>query len=201
MIKTTRDVVVSAKPFIRGKVLDAGGGDGKYKSIINESATEYICLDIKEGNNVDVVGSVLDMPFQDNSFDTVVCNQVLEHIKEPEKLFSESCRVLKPGGYFICTAPFLEPNHSDPDDYFRYTKEALGIMATRHNLKVIRIGAYGSLPTVIFSFIKFKLFNPYKKQSRIKKSILRRLTSMSLVFDGCVDTGIIYSDSFLIAQK
>lgn len=200
-IKTTRDVVISSLPFMKGKVLDAGGGDGKYKSIIIKSASEYVCLDIKEGMNVDVVGDVLNMPFKDETFDAVISNQVLEHIKEPEKLFSEASRVLKTGGYFICTAPFLEPNHSDPEDYFRYTKEALDLMARRHNFKVLSVGAYGGLPTVIFSFIRFNFFNPYRKHSRIKRAILRRLTILFSLLDDYMDIGIIYSDSFLVAQK
>jgi len=200
-IKNTRDVMINSGVFIRGRVLDAGGGDSKYKAIIKESAAEYICLDIKPGDNVDVVGDVLNMPFQDGYFDTVISNQVLEHIKEPEKLFSETYRVLKSGGYFICTAPFLEPNHSDPEDYFRYTKEALGLMAQRHKFKIVKNGAYGGWPTVIFSFIRFKLFNPYKKHPRIKRAILRRLTRLFDFLDEHSSLGIVYCDSFLIAQK
>jgi ubiquinone/menaquinone biosynthesis C-methylase UbiE len=153
------------------------------------------------GDNVDIVGDVLNMPFEDDDFDTVICNQVLEHVKEPEKLFSETFRVLKKGGNFICTAPFLEPNHADPEDYFRYTKEALALMAERRGFKVLNFGSYGSFPIVAFSFIRFKFFNPYKKHSRIKKTILKILAKIAYFFSRRIDTGIIYSDSYLIAEK
>mgnify|MGYP001288052633 FL=1 len=46
------------------------------------------------------------MSFEDNFFDIVVCAWVLEHIENPERAFSEICRVLKPGGTVI----FLTPN-------------------------------------------------------------------------------------------
>ena len=50
------------------------------------------------------------LPFAGESFDLVVCVWVLEHLKEPSKVFSEVKRVLRPGGHFV----FLTPNLRNP---------------------------------------------------------------------------------------
>jgi SAM-dependent methyltransferase len=51
------------------------------------------------------VGSAENLEFPDESFDIVLCSDVVEHLKNPEKCFSEICRVLKSGGTAIITTP------------------------------------------------------------------------------------------------
>jgi ubiquinone/menaquinone biosynthesis C-methylase UbiE len=46
------------------------------------------------------------LPFSDASFDVITCSWVLEHLKEPKKVFAEISRVLKTGGHFL----FITPN-------------------------------------------------------------------------------------------
>lgn len=53
----------------------------------------------------DVKADVCDLPFQDNSFDVVFCNHVLEHVLDDAKAMSELYRVLKPGGLGIFQIP------------------------------------------------------------------------------------------------
>lgn len=54
---------------------------------------------------VDVKADILNLPFDDNSFDIVFCNHVLEHIENDTKAMSELYRVLKPGGMGIFQVP------------------------------------------------------------------------------------------------
>ena len=54
---------------------------------------------------VDVKADILDLPFEDNLFDFVFCNHVLEHIEDDAKAMSELFRVLKPGGTGIFQVP------------------------------------------------------------------------------------------------
>lgn len=54
---------------------------------------------------VDVKANILELPFQDNSFDVVFCNHVLEHIEDDSKAMSELFRVMKPGGLGIFQVP------------------------------------------------------------------------------------------------
>ena len=53
----------------------------------------------------DVKADICDLPFEDNSYDVVFCNHVLEHIEDDKKAMSELYRVLKPGGFGIFQIP------------------------------------------------------------------------------------------------
>ena len=52
----------------------------------------------------------ISLPFSDRSFDLVTANMVLEHLEDPERVFSEVARVLAPGGRFA----FVTPNRQNP---------------------------------------------------------------------------------------
>lgn len=65
---------------------------------------------------VDVKADILDLPFNDNSFDIVFCNHVLEHITDDKKAMQELYRVLKPNGMGIFQIPqdiTLEKTYED----------------------------------------------------------------------------------------
>lgn len=49
-----------------------------------------------------------NIPFENSSFDLIICSHVLEHIKQDKKAISEILRVLKPGGYAICPTIYSE---------------------------------------------------------------------------------------------
>lgn len=54
---------------------------------------------------VDVKADILELPFEDDSFDVVFCNHVLEHIEDDSKAMSELYRVMRPGGMGIFQVP------------------------------------------------------------------------------------------------
>lgn len=65
---------------------------------------------------VDVKADILDLPFDDESFDIVICNHVLEHIEDDRKAMSELYRVIKKGGWGILQVPMknsLERTYED----------------------------------------------------------------------------------------
>ena len=65
---------------------------------------------------VDVKADILDLPFENSSFDVVFCNHVLEHIADDHKAMREIFRVLKPGGWGILQVPMktsLEVTYED----------------------------------------------------------------------------------------
>jgi 2-polyprenyl-3-methyl-5-hydroxy-6-metoxy-1,4-benzoquinol methylase len=61
-------------------VLEIGVGSGVFKTIITELGVKVTTVDIDPELNPDCVATATDLPFQDSSFDTVVCFQVLEHL-------------------------------------------------------------------------------------------------------------------------
>lgn len=84
------DEVLGLKP---GNVLEIGIGDKTVASFLKSRGIVVTTLDINEELKPDVVGSVLTMPFQDNSFDVVLCAEVLEHL--PFEKFAEGLKEIK----------------------------------------------------------------------------------------------------------
>lgn len=65
---------------------------------------DYITADLYSPI-VDVKADILDLPFDDNTFDIVFCNHVLEHIEDDSKAMNELFRVMKSGGMGIFQVP------------------------------------------------------------------------------------------------
>jgi len=77
---------------------------------------EYISADI-ESPLAKVKMDVHQIPFDDNTFDVVFCNHVMEHVEDDIKAMSEINRVLKPGGWAIIQSPVypeMETTLEDP---------------------------------------------------------------------------------------
>ncbi len=111
----------SVASYVHGDVLDVGAGDyARYKSLFSYS--KYITMDHVKSENTDVVGRIEDIPFPDNSFDSVICTQVLEHVPNPFMAVAELRRVLRPTGTCLITVPQMNEIHEAPRDYFRYTQ-------------------------------------------------------------------------------
>ena len=66
-----------------------------------------------------------NMPFDNGTFDLVVCQAVLEHVQNPKNIINEINRVLKKRGLFYCTVPFLQGYHADPYDFQRFTLKGM----------------------------------------------------------------------------
>ena len=102
------------------EVLDVGAGTRiapTYKKLF----PNRICVDIDEKQQPDIVADVVDLPFDDESHQTVLCLEMFEHLKEPQKAADELYRILRKGGRLILTTRFLYPLHNVPEDYLRYT--------------------------------------------------------------------------------
>lgn len=106
------------KPFIKNKlILDLGCWSGQYTSLATKYAKKVYGIDPnrfalnfakKQTPKAEFkVGSALAIPYPNNTFDTVVFSEVLEHIppNTENKAFAEIYRVLKPKGTLILTTP------------------------------------------------------------------------------------------------
>ncbi len=91
---------------------------GKFKKMQN---LDYVTADL-ESPIADVKMDIRNMPFDDNSFDVLLCNHVLEHIDDEQKAVSEIRRVLKKGAWAILQVPldtslnttYENPSITDP---------------------------------------------------------------------------------------
>lgn len=114
--------------FIQGRVLDIGaGGFSRYQELF--TFTEYVRMDIEPSKNINVVGKAEEIPFPSESFDSIVCTQVLGDIYELPKAFKEMNRVLKPGGIALITENLFDSLHDEPYDFWRFTEHSLRRLA------------------------------------------------------------------------
>jgi SAM-dependent methyltransferase len=111
-------------------LLDIGAGNSPFKHLLNKDV-KYIGLDIKDADNFDYKNDDIihydgnEMPFENESFQHIICTEVLEHVENPTLLISETFRVLKPNGKAIFTIPWSARFHYQPYDYHRYTPSML----------------------------------------------------------------------------
>ena len=115
----TRPLFDHAGPSTR--VLNLGGGPRRYRPT-------DVTLNLDSFTNVDVVGDAHCIPFMSDTFDTVICNAVLEHVTSPETVVAEAIRVLKPGGKLYAEVPFIFFFHGYPSDFRRFTLEGMRVL-------------------------------------------------------------------------
>jgi len=111
-----------------GRVLDVGAQYCPYYPLFKEKCTSYSSLDIVDTPLVDYVCNAEEMSIEDNSFDLVLCTQVLEHCNYPQKIVDECFRVLTPGGALIVTVPSVYPVHGYPADNWRFMPDGLRLL-------------------------------------------------------------------------
>jgi len=86
------------------KVLHFAPEQAFYKRFRNLKNIDYTTTDLNSPL-ADVKADICNLPFEDNSFDVILCNHVLEHIPDDTKAMSELWRILKPGGWGIFQIP------------------------------------------------------------------------------------------------
>lgn len=102
--------------------------------------------------------NMVDLRFHDGEFDFCVSDQVLEHVEgNPFRAFSESARVIRPGGHVCHTTCFINQVHGAPKDFWRFTPDALDLMATESGLEVVKSGGWGNRDLVGLMRSKFRM--------------------------------------------
>jgi len=129
-----RDIWLAStlKRLPRGlKILDAGAGELRNKKhcehliYVSQDFNQYHGHDKTEFNDglgprtwdvskIDIVSDIISIPLADESFDIILCSEVLEHVPDPCLALNELERLLKPNGTLILTAPFNANVHFAP---------------------------------------------------------------------------------------
>lgn len=130
------------EPLVQGKLLDVGCGRKPYKPLFRK-VSSYIGVDLPGSmhgiQEVDALASALALPFNSDSFNAVLCIEVLEHTTDPQTSIAELARVLCGSGSVIITAPLAAPLHEEPNDYFRFTKYGLKLLVEEAGLEASQI--------------------------------------------------------------
>jgi ubiquinone/menaquinone biosynthesis C-methylase UbiE len=104
--------------LLRGKpgptVLNAGAGQGTFTQLLEQQSFDVTSMDLsapavavlnERVRGPVVLGDLLDLPFEDASFDAVVLGEVLEHVVRDGEALCEAARVVRPGGVVAISVP------------------------------------------------------------------------------------------------
>jgi SAM-dependent methyltransferase len=129
-------------PKLTGKLMDFGCGSKPYESLFN-NIQQYIGVDYNgeghthEHETIDVFYDGKTIPFENETFDSVLCSEVFEHLFLLEQNLQEVHRVLKTNGKMLITCPFVWNLHEAPVDYARYTPYALQDIFAKNGFRVL----------------------------------------------------------------
>lgn len=164
-----------SKLFINGEILDLGGSnrikDGYQYLIGGNHKISTVNIDQKYGCDK-IFDIEKEFPLESNSFDGILCFNVLEHIYSFKNVVSESYRVLKNDGSFFIITPFMHHIHACPDDYFRYSKSCLERMLLEVGYKDIKIEEIG---TGLFCLIFQSIDGVILKKINVLRILLMKL--------------------------
>lgn len=85
---------------------------GRFRKMDN---LDYTTADL-DSPIADISMDIHDIPFEENTFDVVFCNHVLEHVNDDQQCMRELCRVLKPGGLAIMQVPWIPEQEQTVED-------------------------------------------------------------------------------------
>lgn len=100
----------------------------------------------------DVKADICNLPFEDNAFDVILCNHVLEHIPNDTKAMQELYRVMKPGGWGIFQIPQdLKRENTFEDDTITDKKERAKIFGQYDHVRIYGRDYFDKLRSVGFT--------------------------------------------------
>ena len=110
----------------------------KLADLVGLEPSEIVSANYPEHN-------LLSLAFENESFDYVLSDQVLEHIEgNPQQAIDEVYRVLRPDGIAIHTTCFVNQIHGAPKDFWRFSSDALSLLHSNWR-EIIEVGGWGNL--------------------------------------------------------
>ena len=133
------------------KVLHFAPEQAFYKRFRKLKNIDYTTTDLNSPL-ADISADICNLPFEDGSFDVILCNHVLEHIPDDKKAMQELLRVLRPGGWGILQIPQdLERKKTYEDDTITDKKERTKIFGQYDHVRIYGYDYFNKLRSVGFN--------------------------------------------------
>ncbi|MBN2091300.1 methyltransferase domain-containing protein [candidate division KSB1 bacterium] len=188
------DRILQLLPKTSQKILDLGCGDGYLSYLMAKEKHQVTALDLSQ-NRLEKfkdlaaefgieqkIGDVKNTGLPDDTYQLIICSEVLEHIEEYEKLLEEAFRILKPGGQLIVSVPHDEPRkiitcpHCLKQFYRnghinRFSRQSLSESLQEHGFQILKK-----------KVIRSKILNQFQYHLKLKYSLLLKFWDSVLSF-------------------
>jgi len=194
---------------ITGKTLDVGCGTKPYEKLFNHSI--YVGLEFDTG--IDSEKKVADyyydgktFPFKEAEFDSVVTNQVLEHVFNPDEFISEINRVLKINGKLLLTVPFVWDEHEQPYDFARYSSFGLKALLEKNGFEILELRKSVNDYRVLVQLFNAYIYKITRRNIFIKNLALILVIAPVTIFGILISKILpknndLYLDNIVLAEK
>jgi len=131
---------------MRGVIIDLAGKNINHRGNFRPPTTgveKRIVVNLDPDVQPDVVADIRETGLGDGIADCVIFAETLQHVPAPERCITEAHRLLKPGGVFIGSIPFLYPVHRDPVDLVRIGPDGLEqLLSEFDDVKIYSMGNF-----------------------------------------------------------
>ena len=195
---------------MNGRLLDVGCGSKPYRELFATQVYVGLELDNEPARSRGIADAFYDgrsFPFLDEHFESVLCNQVLEHVFNADEFIEEIRRVLMPGGKLLLTVPFVWDEHEQPHDFARYSSFGLRHLLERHGFRIVRHMKLLADASVIFQLLNAYLFKVTRTGSApldllITAIILAPLSWLGLLVGALLPKNEdLFLDQLVVAEK
>jgi SAM-dependent methyltransferase len=150
--------------IVKKKVLHFAPEQAFYKLFRKQKNIDYTTTDLFSPL-ADVKADICNLPFEDNSYDIIFCNHVLEHIPDDTKAMQELYRVLKPGGMGIFQIPQdLSRDVTFSDDSITNQKERAAIFGQYDHVRIYGRDYFDKLRSIGFNVVEEDYTNKIKPE-------------------------------------
>ena len=161
-----------------GDVIDIGGKKANTRGIFKppfEKVKSWKFCNIDPNVEPDYLCSASEIPVEQGTFDVGLICEVIEHLEKPKEVLKESYRIIKPGGKFIGSVPFMYPLHADPYDFQRWTEQKLVSELEEAGFSEIKVYHMGGTLAVVWDMLRIK-FESGGVLTRLGRLILKILS-------------------------
>lgn len=139
------------------KVLHMAPEQSFYKRFRKLKNLDYTTCDLNSPI-ADIKADIQNLPFEDNSFDVIFCNHVLEHVDDDKKALRELFRIMKPGGWGIFQVPIrYQLAKTFEDSTITDRKERIEKFGQYDHVRVYGMDYYDILESIGFKVEKVNL--------------------------------------------